>query len=119
MTLGHPPFGNQTVIFVTTTPGTVVGSLGEKTPGTIQVSVTGCRHRPLRDDETPEYLTDIATQVWKTTAPPVPAAINAAPDGQLIVNGITYKIVAGAQPFPDPQGVGIFKVTILSYIRYG
>jgi len=119
MSLGHPPFGNQTVIFVAMTPGTVVGSLGEKTPGTIQVPVYNCRHRPLSDAETPEYLTDIATQVWKTTAPPVPVAINASPTGQLIVGGITYRIVAGAQPFPDPMSNEIFKVTILSIIRYG
>jgi hypothetical protein len=119
MTIGHPPFGNQTVIFVATTPGTVVGSLGEHTPGTVQVPVYNCRHRPLSDAETPEYLTNVATQVWKTTAPPVPAAINAAPTGQLIVNGITYRIVAGAQPFPDPQSNEIFKVTVLSIIRYG
>jgi hypothetical protein len=127
----HPPFGNQTVIFVSAavdTPGAAVGSLGEQISGPAgslqtptKVAVQNCRHRPLRDSETPQYLTDVATQVWKTTAPPVPAAMAADPTGHLIVNGITYKIVAGAQPFPDPQSEtgAIFKVTILSYVHVG
>jgi hypothetical protein len=125
----HPPFGNQTVIFVAaavSTPGGAVGSLGEQVSGpagslqtSIKTPVKNCRHRPLRDSETPQYLTDVATQVWKTTAPPDPAALAANPTGHLIVDGVTYKIVAGAQPFPDPQGGGIFKVTILSYVHVG
>ena len=103
-----------------TTAGATPGSLGDRTPVPVQTPVPNCRHRPLSDSETPQYLTDVATQVWKTTAPGVPAAIAANPTGHLIVNGINYKIIAGAQPYPDPQAPGqIFKVTILSYVHYG
>jgi hypothetical protein len=119
--VAHPFFGTQTVIFVSTTAAGGLGTLGEETQVVVQTPVPNCRHRPLSDAETPQYLTDVATQVWKTTAPPVPAAIAANPTGHLIANGITYKIIAGAQPFPDPQDPqgGVFKVTILSYVHVG
>ncbi|WP_293308879.1 hypothetical protein [Mycolicibacterium sp.] len=90
--------------------------LGVEVMTTTTVVVEGCRHRPLRADETPEWITNVATQVWKTTAPPVAAAIAAKSTGQLSVGGQTYQIIGGSQPFTD-LGADPFKVTILSQIQ--
>lgn len=106
-------FGNQVVGFVTITETGPADALGmrTKTPNTVPVS--GCRHRPLRADETPEWLTNTATQIWKTTAPPEAAAAAAKSTGELVVDDITYKIIGGAMPYTDLNGQ-VFKVTILS-----
>lgn len=111
-------FGGQTVTFVTVTSTGTPDALGQKTEVHTSVPVTGCRHRPLSATETPEYLTDIGTQVWKTTAPPVPVAVAAKTTGLLIEGGVTYEIVGGAKPFTDANGQP-YKVTILSIIQVG
>lgn len=113
-----PPFGNQTVGFVTQTQTGTPGSLGEMPTDPTTVDVPGCRHRPLSVAETPDVLIDIATQVWKTTAPPVDAVVNAKANGQLTVDGKTYQIVGGPQVFPDAEG-NAFKVTLLSQVQVG
>lgn len=109
-------FGSQTVTFETLSDSGTPGKLGTKTQTPTGVDVTGCRHRPLSASETPEWLTNIATQVWKTTAPPEAAAIAAKSTGRLIVDDVTYQIIGGAQPFTDFTAA-VFKVTILSKIE--
>lgn len=107
-------FGNQTVRFVTLTDTGEPNSLGVRSRTATNVDVTGCRHRPLKSEETPENLgLDTGTQVWKTTAPPVAAAIAARSTGKMIVDGATYDILGGAMPFTD-LSVDVFKVTIFS-----
>lgn len=109
-------FGSQTISFITLVGSGTYDELGGETTTTTTVSVAGCHHRPLRADEMPDWLTNIATQVWKTTAPPVAAALAAESTGLLTVDGQTFQILAGAQPFPDFAG-NPFKVTILSQIQ--
>jgi hypothetical protein len=111
-------FGAKTVIFVSRTGTGVFDEAGQEVMTTTEVPVTGCRHRPLNATETPEWLSDIATIIWKTTAPPQAAAIAATSTGQLKVDGVTYQIVGGAQPFDDFTA-STFKVTILSKIEAG
>lgn len=108
-------FGGQTVTFVTVTETGTVDGLGSPVLVRTNIDVPGCRHRPLSAAETPEWLTDIGTQIWNTTAPPEAAAIAAKSTGELIENGVTYRIIGGARPFTDMAGIP-FKVSILSQI---
>lgn len=108
-------FGNQTVTFVTISESsTDVNALGIGKKTTPNVVVRGCRHRPLKSEETSEFLdVDTSNQIWKTTCPPDAAAAAAASTGRMIVDGLPYAIIGGAKPFTDANGK-LFKVTILS-----
>lgn len=108
-------FGSQTVGFVTLVGTGVVDEYGYETKTETEVPVYGCRHRPLTAAEATEALGNVAHQVWKTTAPPEAAAIAAQSTGHLKVDGVTYFIIGGAQPFEDMSDP--FKVTILSEIN--
>lgn len=108
-------FGSQTVGFVTIVGTGVYDEYGIETTTETEVPVYGCRHRPLRADEAPEVLGNMARQVWKTTAPPEAAAIAAKSTGKLKVGSKTFHIVGAAQPFEDMADP--FKVTILSEIH--
>jgi hypothetical protein len=66
------------------------------------VTVQGCLMRPFRPTEA-VTLTAIATEVWRCTTPPVPAALNATAAGVLLYQGDTYQII-GVEPFPDLSG---------------
>lgn len=107
-------FGSQTVTFTTLTGTGDYDADGLEVMTPTPVSVKGCRHRPLKADEMPVWLTNLGTQVWKTTAPPEAAAVAAKSTGRLAVDGVTYEIIGGAQPFEDFTDP--FKVTILSKI---
>lgn len=109
-------FGPDTVTFVTLTDSGTAGKLGTKVQVPTEVDVEGCMHYPMSASETPEFLTDIGTQVWKTIAPPEAAAIAAKSTGQLKVNGVTYRIIGGAQPMTD-FSPGVFVVQILSKLE--
>lgn len=106
--------GSQTVGFVTLVGTGEYDDYGIEITTEAEVPVTGCRHRPLSAKEATEALGNVATQVWKTTAPPAAAAIAAASTGKLKVDGREFAIHAGAQPFEDFSDP--FKVTILSEI---
>lgn len=108
-------FGSQTVTFEMPSDTGTPGKLGTKAQAFTGTDVKGCRHRPLSATETPEWLTNIATQIWKTTAPPEAAAIAAKSTGRLKVDDVTYQIIGGARPFEDFTDP--FKVTILSKVE--
>ena len=118
MSSNQSVFGEQTITFPTRTGTGTFNELGEEITTVSEVSVPGCRHRPLSAEETPVSLTDVGTQIWKSTCPPVDAAVTAKTAGTLRVGGVVYEIVGGAQPFTDMSGV-MFKVTILSKIQEG
>lgn len=103
----------QTVTIITVGPTGEYDDLGGEIVARTETPVPGCRHRPLRADETPEWITNIATQVWQTTAPPDPAAMTADARAELRVDGVLYRVIGGAQPFTDETGRP-YKVTILS-----
>lgn len=106
-------FGGQAVTVVAVTGTGTYDSLGSETVTKTETVIAGCRHRPLRFDETPEFVTNIATQVWKTTAPPLAAVLAVNAKAELVVDGIRYRVIAGAQSFTDQEGRP-YKVTILS-----
>lgn len=105
-------FGSQVVTFITEAPSGTAGRLGTKASTETRVDVAGCRHRPLTATEAADAMTNAATQVWKTTAPPEAAAVAAKSTGVLEVDGVKYRIIGGAKPFEDLAAP--FKVTILS-----
>lgn len=122
-----PPLGADTVGFQTLDYSGTRDGMGEITPTPTTVNVAGCRHRALTASETPVELLDIGTQVWQTHAPPVAAALPWNPStnpsgaklsGQLVVNGVTYEIVGGPQPFTDDSGQVLF-VKLLSKVEHG
>ena len=50
------------------------------------VKVTGCRFRPAATAEV-DGQTDVATEVWKLTAPPNAATIAALSTGEIVYDG--------------------------------
>ena len=108
-------FGNQTVTFVTLVGTGEYDDFGNELVDEDEVSVEGCRHRPLSAAEATEALGNVGRQVWKTTAPPEAAAAAAKSTGLLKVDGVPFAIIGGAQPFQDFGDA--FKVTILSEIH--
>ena len=111
MTLPHGPFGGDTVIFVTITDG-ALDRLGIPTKVRTEVSVTGCRFRPLSVEEA-VTLTDVATEMWKCTAPPHPAVLAATAIDEVKHKDITYQLVGGVKLFPYAESDAIYKVTVM------
>jgi hypothetical protein len=112
-------FGNQTVTFVSYSDTGTMGALGTYQQAETLTVAPGCRHRTLSAKETAEYDVDVATVVWKTTVPvgeysaPVRAAVlGAEANGEIRVDGESFKIIGGPRDHPD--FVNPFKVTILS-----
>lgn len=106
-------FGGQTITVVDYQDTDHLGALGTYERAEVTTDVPGCRHRPLPFSETAEGDTDVATENWKTTAPPVPAVLAAQADGVLRVDGVEYRIIGGPRVFTDLQGQP-FKVTVVS-----
>ena len=103
-------FGKQTVTFVTVALGDR-GYLGVREETRTETPVTGCRFRPLSAEEA-EGMTDVSTGIWKGTIPPVAAAVNAKPSGEVKVDGVTYQIDGPVQPKRNMDG-SLHHVTIL------
>lgn len=120
-------FGGQTVAFVavsqTGSPGW--GGLREKVR--VATPLSGCRFRSHTSDETPVTQTDVATEIWKLTAPPDAAALVVAANGELLYDGsdhpelldpdsdagkaATFQIDGPIQPKRDMDG-SVHHVTI-------
>ena len=109
-------FGGQVVTIPVTTGTGEYDELGNELVDTESVDVGGCRHRPLSVSETPDWVTNIGTQVWKTTAPPDEAILALDTDSTIVVDEVAYQVIAGAQPFTNRSGAP-FKVTVLSKVQ--
>lgn len=96
-------FGGQTVTFVTVTETGQPGFLGVKEKQRSEVSVAGCHFRPFKTAEVVTE-TDIATEVWKCTAPPEAAVLAAKSTGEVKHNGLTFQIDGQIQPKYDLSG---------------
>jgi hypothetical protein len=95
--------GGQTVTLRSFTNGVTRDRLNQPEKVATDVTVAGCLMRPYRPTEQ-VTLTDVATEVWRCTAPPVTAALNATAANVLLYQGNTYQII-GVEPFPDLSGV--------------
>lgn len=94
-----PSFGGQTVKLVTVAQSGSPGRLGLKAETRTAVTVSGCRGRVLSSSETPEQQTDVATEVWKWTLPPVAAALAAKATGELVYDGTASPVQTTASTF--------------------
>lgn len=113
-----PPLGGDTVAFVTVTLSGAPDAMGQQTSTPASTDVPGCRHRALSVSETPAELTDIATQVWQTHAPPSAAPLAISSTGRLTCNGVTYQMIGNPEIFTDADGQPLF-VKILSKREQG
>ena len=71
----------------------------------------GCLFRPLRFDET-AGSTELATEVWKATWPPVTAAQAASANGEVKHGGVAYQNFGSAQAFHCLDGV-VYHVVVM------
>lgn len=120
-------FGGQTVKIVAVGVTGTPGYLGLKTESRTATTVSGCRFRPLSATETPEQKTDVATETWKLTAPPVAAALAATSTSEIVYDGTssptqtaatTFDVIGPVQPKYDLDGV-LHHVTIVCQRQAG
>jgi hypothetical protein len=76
--------------------------------------VTGVLMRPFRGVEDVK-LTDVASETWRCTLPPVSAALTATATADLIYQGDPYKVWS-VEPFSDLGG-SVDHVRITCYLE--
>ncbi|TXH47831.1 MAG: hypothetical protein E6Q97_26325 [Desulfurellales bacterium] len=104
-------FGGQTVSFVSVSYTGERGYLGAKATTRSETVVAGCHFRPAATTEV-DGQKNVATEIWKCTAPPVDAVLNAQPGDELSVGGVTFHIDGTVQPKYDLAGA-VSHVTIM------
>lgn len=110
-------FGGQNVVITTVAVAGDPGYLGLKTETRSSVTVSGCRGRVMSVNEV-DAATDVATEVWKFTLPPVAAALTAQPTGEITYAGRVFQIDGPPQPKFD-MGGQIHHVTIMAKRQAG
>jgi hypothetical protein len=110
-------FGGQTVTFVTVTEVGEPGYLGLKAKARAEVAVTGCHFRPAGSSEQVGQ-TDVATGLWRCTAPPVGAVLDAMPGDEVKCGGLTYQVEGVVQPKYDLDG-SVHHVTVMCKRQVG
>lgn len=106
-------FGGQAVAFVTVSRGEP-GYLGLGGTSRADDTVFGCHFRPASSVETPANSeSDVATEIWKLTAPPTSTVLAAGPGDELSYDGNTYQILGPIMPKYDDDGT-VHHVTIMA-----
>lgn len=105
-------FGGQTVTFVTVTHSGTPGYLGVTGESRSETVVSGCRFRPAQVSEATDGVTSVAAGRWRATCPPVSAALNAQPGGEVKCGGVTFLIDGPVQPKYDIDG-NLHHVTVM------
>ena len=85
-----------------------------------ETPVRGCLFRPMTAEEKVALGynakrsgdTDVVTDPWKCTAPPVAAVMNAKAGDEIKVGGVVYQITGLPRVFPSLSGRA-FKVTVI------
>jgi hypothetical protein len=88
--LSAEPFGAQVVAFVAVSEAGQPGWGGLKQKARTVTRCADVRFRPLSSTETPVTQTDVTTEIWKLTAPPVAAALAVASNGELVYDGTDH-----------------------------
>ncbi len=68
----------------------------------VDTVVAGVSMQPVTTSET-VTLTDVATDLWKCFLPPVPAALAATTDSEILYDGMTFQVI-GPRPGVDFAG---------------
>jgi hypothetical protein len=79
-------FGGQSVGFVSVSQSGEPGFLGQRAEVRSLTVVSGCRFRPASTSEV-DRESDVASEVWKLTAPPEVAVLAADSTGELVYDG--------------------------------
>lgn len=114
-------FGAQTVTFITRVK---VGqnALGQPIYMDVRNAVSGCRHRPASGTEKADLLgagsLTLSTEIWQTTAPPLPAVMEVDATSALeFLDGNEWKeseVIGYPKVYVDNITGDPFKVTLLS-----
>uniref|UniRef100_UPI003C30EB7C Head closure protein n=1 Tax=Mycolicibacterium phage Mycofy1 TaxID=3349809 RepID=UPI003C30EB7C len=83
-------FGGQVVALVSVAETGVPGWGGLKAKARTTTRQPGVHFRPASSTETPDGQTNVATEVWKLTAPPTAAVLAAKPGGELVYDGTEH-----------------------------
>jgi len=111
-------FGNQAVTFITVTRSGTTGYLGLKGESRSDDTVFGCHFRPASVSEEPEGTSDVATEIWKLTAPPEAGVLAANSTGELSYDGMTFRIDGPIMPKYNFDGT-VHHVTIMAKRQVG
>lgn len=103
--------GGQAVTFVTVTHSGTPGYLGVTGESRSETVVSGCHFRPAGVSEASDSAS-VASGRWKCTAPPVSAALNAQPGGEVKCGGLTFLIDGPVMPKRDIDG-NLHHVTVM------
>lgn len=97
--------GGQTLIFVTVTENLAVRDEFNK-PALVrtEVSVPGCRFRPLKASEKIDLGLNTFKDPWKCTAPPVAAVMAMTSIDEVECDGVTYQVVGEDRTYPNMDG---------------
>lgn len=106
-------FGGQAVAFVTVSRSGTRGYLGLAPESRADDTVLGCHFRPVSVAEEPEGSSNVATEIWKLTAPPEAAALAATSTGELTYDGMTFRIDGPIMPKYNFDGT-VHHVTIMA-----
>lgn len=104
-------FGGQSVGVVTVSRG-APGYLGLALESRSTVTVTDCHFRPAGSSETPEGVNDVATEIWKLTAPPVAAVLNAHAGDEVTYGDMVFQVVGPVMPKYDGANT-VHHVTVM------
>lgn len=120
-------FGGQTVALVAIAATGSPGYQGIKATSRTKTVVSGVHFRPFQTLETPDTETDVATELWKLTAPPETAALVAKSTGELLYDGTDdpadvkanrFAITGPVQP-KSGLGAKVHHVTIMCKRQVG
>lgn len=103
-------FGGQTITLRSVVLG-APGRLGIKAKSSVSTSVSGVLFRPVRSAEPTGGNTDVITQMFRATVPPVPVALAADETYELDYDGDSY-VITEVKKHPDLSGQ-IHHVTIM------
>lgn len=122
-------FGGQTIGLVTVTKTGGPGFMGVEGETRTLNLVSGVHFRPLNTIETPVAETNVATEIWKCTAPPETGALAAQSTGEIVYDGTTspqydpddtsnvFQIEGPVMPKYD--GANVHHVTIMCKRQHG
>lgn len=102
--------GSQTLTLRSVVLG-APGRQGIRAKTYVSTNVSGCLFRPLKSTEPTGGNTDVITQVFKATVPPVPVALAADETYELTYAGADY-VITEVKHHPDLSGA-IHHVTLL------
>lgn len=119
-------FGGQTIGLVTVTKTGGPGFMGVEAENRATTLVSGVHFRPLNTIETPVAATDVATEIWKCTAPPEAGVLAAQSTGTVLFDGTNSPADVEANRFqiegpimPKYDGSQVHHVTIMCKRQHG